>query len=330
MTPAEGPVSVAAVGLTRTRRKSLDRLLRGPRRRAIAAGVEAAVKTSAHVDIAHASGLRVVAEPIVTPVERVAGVRAIAVPALERGIGLPEPGPIGGFSWDLDNGRAYLTPEVYDIRGVPLGERRGVMTTAEMLACVSTSSLQHSSALATAMVGEHGDIVDDVWQIKRDNDGVMRDILLSGTIEVTPEKRRWLHGVLCDLTVGDEAVPPPLSFADSLVAAELAVQAGKAALIMNPKRLLAVQWLTPPLEGIQYTYSGDPDRDPAIHPDDFDRIVQLFRNLTSTPVEADVRVRGSDGGWVWLHGSAVLMNLDNERPVRGALVKLELLQPPPG
>ncbi|KMV17637.1 hypothetical protein ACT17_15265 [Mycolicibacterium conceptionense] len=304
-------------------------MLRGPRRRAIAAGVDAAVKTGARVDFAHGSGLRVVAEPVITPIERVAGVRAVAVPALEAGGDLPEPGPMGGFSWDLDNARAYLTSEVYDIRGIPADERRGVMTTSEMLACVSTSSLQHSSALATAMVGEHGDVVDDVWQIKRDSDGIMRDILLSGTIEVTAEKRRWLHGVVCDLTVGDEAVPPPLSFADSLVAAELAVQAGKSALIMNPKRLLAVQWLTPPPEGIQYTYAGDPDRDPAIHPDDFDRIVEIFRNLTSTPVEADVRVRGVDGGWVWLHGSAVLMNLDNERPVRGALVKLERI-PPPG
>lgn len=328
VTPAGGPVTVAAVGLNRARRKSVDQLLRGPRRRAITAGAEKAFITGSRVDIEHASGYRMVADPIITPIPTVTGVRVIAVPANTDTGDLPEPPPMGGFSWDLDNGHAYLTDEVYDMRGVPADERHGGMTTSQMLACVSTASLQHSSALATAMMGEHGAVIDDVWQIKRDDNGVMRDMLLSGTIEVTGDKRRWLHGVFCDLTVGAESVPPPLSFADSLVAAQVAVQVGKSALIMNPKRLLAVQWLTPPPEGLQYTYTGDRGRDPAIHPDEFDHVVQILRNLTTTTVETDVRLRGTDGGWLWFHASAVLMSLDNEGPAHAALVKLERIEPP--
>lgn len=317
---SEGPPTVICLGRKPRKRKRLDDVIRGPRRQAIRTAVAAVLTSKTGVDRTYANeGFRVVAEPFLSPLDRVNAVRVCAVGYDEE---LPERLPTGAWAWDLNKATVLPSDAVLDVYRMPQDKRLGEITRLQGMFGVTTAAARQAELLGKALTGEHGTEVSEIWQIQRYDD-VLRDMCFAACVEEV-DGQRWLHGVTCDITVGESAIAPPLSFAESVVEAELAAQVGAHSMLMDIRTLTAIRWLSAPLEVVQDRSTGDPDRDPAIHPDDILAAQAIARSIATAPAEGRVRVRSVDGGWVGLHVTATLMHLDHENGAQAALVKIRL------
>ncbi|WP_433665459.1 hypothetical protein ACQPW1_39565 [Nocardia sp. CA-128927] len=186
---------------------------------------------------------------------------------------------------------------------------------------VTTAARHQEVALARVMAGQVGTEVHEVWKIWR-YDEVLRDFHFAARLTVDEDGHRWLHGVTQDITEGSSAIADPLTFADSLMEAELASHAGAHAALVDLRTLSAIRWLSAPMPTVQCEMTGRPERDPAIHPDDVAKAEALAKAVRTAPVEGSIRVRGSDGGWIPLHIVASLVVLDKHVAPTAALVKV--------
>lgn len=313
---------VILVGRKPVALKPISSVVRGPRRAAIRSAVDAAVETGRSVRHEDEGGrFQVVADPCVSPLGRTNAVRVCAF-----GMRDSPPAPIaaGAWVWDLDRGTVLLSDELLDMRGLAGDAGQNELTSMQGLEGVSTTSPGHTAVLAAVMSGEDGTEVQDVWRVEGP-DKTVREIRFVGRIERTADQRRWLHGVTCDITAESPPQPAPQTFAESVIEAELAVQHGVYTIMFDLESLRPVRWLSAPLEELQYRITGDPARDPAIHPDDIPELKRMAREVVSAPTQAQLRVRGTDGAWRLLHCTAVLMMLDRSSGVHAALVKLRVL-----
>lgn len=316
---------VVAFGRTPRALIPLKDVVRGRHRGAICAAVDVAVKSKRPVDkLRSREGFRVVAEPFLSARGLVNAVRVCTVPypsVLRTPDGLPERLPTGAWVWDLNRSVTMPSPELYDMYAVPEEMRRPEMSAAEWMSHVAKATQVHATALATTAVGEHGDEILEVWQVRR-MDGVLRDMRLAGRIEQLPEQR-WLHGITVDITEGDSANNPSLSFAECVIEAEQAFQQGVCSVIVDLRDLRPVRWLSDPPNTLQWRQTGDPDRDPAVHPDDIPLMRSMFKCVVTGPVQEHLRVRDVDGYWQRVHCSAVRTAMDQDRGVYAALVKFQ-------
>lgn len=318
-----GTPKVIAVGRKPRGMKDVEDVVRGARRTAMRTAVAAAIQSKAAVDQRHTSeGFRVVAEPFLSPLGRVNAVRVCAVGLEEE---LPERLPTGAWVWDLNRATVLASSEVHDLYKKPPGTQLSEITRIQGMYGVTSSAHRQAEALALAMTGPHGAEVLEVWQIQRYDD-VLRDMRFAARIEEVPGQR-WLHGVTCDITEGESAIAPPLTFAESVVEAELASQVGAYSVLVDLRTLTAIRWLSPPLRSVQCERTGVTALDPAIHPDDVAVAQRIAQDILVAPTEGEVRVRGVDGGWVRLHLSAALMVLDQESGAQAALVKIREPKP---
>lgn len=321
-----GPVPrVILVGRKPVLLKPIDTVVRGPRRAAIRAAVDAAVETGEPVRHEYPDeGFQTIAEPFQSPLRRT---NAVRVCALRLGEEPHDRLPIGAWAWDLDSGTILVSDELLDMRKLAGDGGQNLLTSMQGLEGVATTSPSHAAVLAAVMVGEHGTEVQDVWQITGP-DQPFREVRFAARIEQDPDDRRWLHGVTCDITQNSQMEPLPPTFAESVIDAELAAQHGVHTVMFDLPSLRPIRWLSAPMEELQYRTTGDASRDPAIHPDDMPELRRMARDVVNAPVEAQLRVRGVDGRWRLLHCTAVQMVLDHSSGIHAALVKLRLLPDP--
>lgn len=309
---------VIAVGRKPKAPKDVEEVIRGSRRTALRSAIDLALATKKPVDKRYETeGFRVVAEPFLSPLDRVNAVRVCAVELDEE---LPERLPTGAWVWDLNRATCLVSPEMYDVYKKPPELHLTEISRLESLYGVTSSAHRQAEALAKGMTGAHGTEVAEVWQIRR-YDGVLRDMRFADRLEEVPGQR-WLHGVTCDITEGESAIAPPLTFAESLVEAELASQVGAHSVLVDLRTLTAIRWLSQPLDSVQCERTGVAALDPAIHPDDVEDAKRLAAAIATSPAEGAVRVRDVHGGWVKLKLSAALMVLDRDSGAHAALVKL--------
>ncbi|KMV17650.1 hypothetical protein ACT17_15345 [Mycolicibacterium conceptionense] len=315
---------VIALGRTPRQLKSIESVVRGPRRKAIQAAIAAAVETQSPVDKLYArEGYRVVAEPFLSPIGRVNAVRVCTVPYRvgdDCADELPERLPVGAWVWDLNRSVILPSPEVYDLYRVPRELRKTELSALEWLSDFAQPVRTPATTLAASVVGADGEVMHDQLAAFR-HDGVLREMRVAMRIEQSGPQR-WLHGVTCDVTEGVAANEPPSSFAEAVMDADLASQEGVVTAVFDLRDLRPVRWLSDPPATMQWRQTGDPERDPAVHPEDMVELRRLGRAVLDAPVHGQLRVRGVDGSWVTVHCSAVLMSLLHEQGVSGALVKI--------
>lgn len=321
---------VIALGRTPRQLKSIESAVRGPRRKSIRAAIAAAVETQSPVDELYArEGYRVVAEPFLSPIGRVNAVRVCTVPYPESDATsgeLPERLPVGAWAWDLNRSVLLLSSEMQDMLGMPEKARKTELPVDEWMSRFGSELSAPVPVLSAAVGGVEGFSHSGVGTIKRD-DGVVRDMCEALSIAQDGDQW-WIHGVTCDITAGPAAAPPPpTSFAQAVIDAHRAAEQGLSTAVFDLRNLRPVQWLSDPPAAVQWRQTGDPEREPAVHPEDMTELRRLGREVIAGPVQGQLRVRGVDGSWVSVHCSAVLMSLLHEQGVSGALVKIREVEP---
>lgn len=315
---------VIAVGQTPRAPKLINDLIRGPRRKTIRAAVDQAVQTKRPVDEVYARDrYRVVAEPFLSPLGRVNAVRVCALPQRSGEDGpaeTPQRLPIGAWVWDLNRSVLFLSEQAYDMLKIPSELRRPEMPLVEWISRFGGEVEVPASVISAASIGTDGFMYSAGAAMVRD-DGVKRQMHGALWIERSASQI-WMHGFTCDMTDDVvEATAPTVSFAQGILDAYRASEDGATA-IFNLRNLLPVQWLSDAPKTVQWRRTGDPDRDPAVHPDDIAELLRIGRDVLNGPVQANLRMRGVDGSWVAMHCTGVLMSSLLDHGVRAAMVKM--------
>ncbi|GAA5087197.1 GAF domain-containing protein [Nocardia iowensis] len=261
----------------------------------------------------------VIAEPILNVLKMVHGVR-LWIGHLEQDVPLRTRS--GAWDWDLDKMTALATSEMHDIYAVPLERRMPEISRVSSLRHVSSADDQ-AEALAKALVADESTVFHTTtWQITRD-DGVRRDINWCARGALV-EGRRFIHGITHDITEGDDehAPLPPHTFAQALIDAELNAEPGVYHALVDLKTLTAYRWLTREMPGVAWELTGNPERDPALHPDDVVLARQIARALRFGPATGSLRVRDTKGEWTVVNVDAKRVLLTRESEVAAALVKV--------
>ncbi|KMV17649.1 hypothetical protein ACT17_15340 [Mycolicibacterium conceptionense] len=317
---------VIAIGRTLYALKALTDVVRGPRRKAICAAVDAAVRDRRSVERIYArEGFRVVAEPFLSAIGVVNAVRVCAVSAdsqLGTADGLPERLPTGAWVWELDRAVTMPSPELYDLYHVPPEMRRPELTAAEWMSRY-TRALRTPDRVVTMIAAcEDGETQLDVLPVFR-FDGALRDVRVAMRVQQDGD-RRWLHGVTCDVTAGDAADTPKLTLSEEIVISEMSARRGVYTAIVDVQSMLPVIWLSEPPDIVQWQPTDDPQRGPAVHPDDIGELLRFQRVVQQGPTRGHLRVRAVDGSWVLVNYSAVLMEHYRDRGVLAAVVWIDL------
>ncbi|KMV17648.1 hypothetical protein ACT17_15335 [Mycolicibacterium conceptionense] len=317
---------VIAIGRTRRPLKPLKDAIRGPRRTAICAAVDAAVETSQVVETVHArEGFRVVAEPLVSPTGVVAGVRVCAVPhpaTMDSLDGLPERLPSGAWSWDMQRGVMLASSETFDVYQAPPSKRLVEMYPPQWLPTLTDDMQAGFAALSAHITGADGDEMVEQWPVRR-LDGVLRDMVFAARV-VGSVGDRWVHGVVSDITEGVAAVPPDPSFSGALLEAELAVEPDWYRAVFDLKTLGLVRWLSEPPPMLLWLPLPDSPCEPGVHPDDHGELERMAGEVMRGPAQVRFRARGVDCSWLWVEGTASLMPLDPDRDVYGLLLRVQV------
>lgn len=314
---------VIAVGRSPRPLKSIDDVVRGPRRKAIRSAIAAAYEAQHEVDVIYArEGYHVVAEPFLSALGVVHAVRVCAVStSLEIGTpdGLPERLPTGAWVWDLNRATIMPSAELYDVYCVPEEARKPELSAIEWLSEYANAVRPPDRALTASVTGGHGQSLLDVLSVFR-FDGALREMRTAMRIQQSGSQR-WLLGVTCDVTAGDAAAMPTLSFAESVINAEMSARKGTSTAVVDLRSMLPVLWVSDPPDAVQWRRTGHPEHDPAVHPDDVPELLRIGRDVLSGPVSGQLRVRGVDRSWVAVEYSAVLMEQLHDQGVSAAMVK---------
>ncbi|MEV6558284.1 GAF domain-containing protein [Nocardia sp. NPDC051756] len=314
-----GPPRVITIGRHVRPMRPLESELRGAHREAIIDAIAGAYESKKpYRATARSRGVQVISEPFLSPLDIVNAVQVWAGPESSEP---PERLPTGAWVWDVDRGTCLASPDVHAVYRMPPEKALTEISRVQSMFGVTTAARHQEVALARVMAGQVGTQVHEVWKIWRYDD-VLRDFHFAARLSVDNDGKRWLHGVTQDITEGPSAIADPLTFADSLMEAEMASQAGAHAALVDLRTLTAIRWLSAPMPSVQCEMTGHPERDPAIHPEDVATAKALAEAVRTAPAEGCIRVRSSDGGWIRINIVASLVILDETVTPTAALVKV--------
>ncbi|WP_280442258.1 GAF domain-containing protein [Nocardia brasiliensis] len=316
--------TVMAVGRKPLPLKDIDAVLRGPRRSAARRAVAQVRETGERFEErSETKGEHIVAEPIKNVLGMVHGVRLWVGDLAEE---IPVPSRSGAWDWDEEKITTLATEEMHDIYAVPRAQRLPEVARISGLRHVTTAD-DKSAALAASLSAElltdMSKTIQTTWQIKRD-DNVLRDINFvarGAYVDGTP----FLHGITHDITPGgvdDNAVVPPLTYAEALIEGELRGNE-EWPILVDLRSLTGFEWLREPMPEVAWERTGISSRNPALHPDDIPAARDIARRCRRDGHSGGtVRVRKIDGSWMTVDLTAKLVLLTRESETSAALVKL--------
>lgn len=313
--------NVMAIGRKPVRLQPLEKVLRTQTLKATRR-LTNQVRRSGHrwEETSAGRGEHVIAEPIRNVAGKIHGLR---IWVGHNGVEVPPPPRSAAWDWNLDKLTAHFTDETFEIHQFPPEMRRSEITRMSALRTLSYAS-DECGALALALHSDETLLYQDTCQILR-VDGVARDMHFCARGASAADGRRFLHGLAIDISPGHDtpAAPPPMTFSQAVVEAELNVPGVYHALV-DIRTLVAHRWLGPEMPGIAWELTGDPDRDPALHPSDIPAARALARATNDGPSSAVLRLRNTDGGWTTVRVEAKRMLLTRDSDDAALLVSMAL------
>jgi len=267
-----------------------------------------------------------IAEPLVSYAGDVNGVYVYFGPVREE---VPPHATAGAWYFNRSTGRIGGSDELLDLYGMATGDRRRERLTAEAFTRLRPAP-DEAEALALLVHARPGEeFKGERWGVCRD-DGELRSVSLwARVVEVAGAEGKpevVVRGITQD--TGPARVTPSgpatISVAQRVLMAER--EPGKYRAIVDLGSLTLLRWVEsdPPMPGIAWEI--DAPHPPAIHPADRRMARDMSRRLaTADRVEGILRLRGTQGGWVPVAVTAVLVVLDTR--TTAALVTLSV---PPG
>ncbi|WP_067844504.1 GAF domain-containing protein [Nocardia lijiangensis] len=310
--------TVMAIGRKPIRLQPFHKVLRRESLRA-ARRLTNQVRRSGHrwEETSHDRDEHLIAEPILNAAGNIHGVRIwVGRPWTE----VPPPPRSGAWDWNLDKMTALYTDEVYDLHQVPPERRRTEITRMSAMRHLAFAE-DEGVALAMAVHADESTVFQDSWRIIRD-DGIPREMNFCAR-GARVDGQRFVHGLIIDISDGidEPAPPPPLTFSQAVMQAELSVPGVYHALV-DLETLTAHRWLGTEMPGIAWELTGDPERDPALHPDDIATARRVSRTLDTGPATAVLRIRNVDGGWTPVRIEAKRVLLTRNPDIAAALVSV--------
>ncbi|MFG1793960.1 GAF domain-containing protein [Nocardia sp. NPDC049149] len=302
--------NVMAIGRKPVRLQPLQKVLRNETLKATRR-LTNQVRRSGHrwEETSTARGEHLIAEPITNTTDRIYGIR---IWVGHTGIEVPLPPRSGAWDLNLDTMVALYTDETHDVYQVPKDRRRTEISRMSALRYLNFAE-DEGAAFALAMRADDTTLYQNTWPIIR-GDGVARDLHFCAR-GARVGGRRFLQGLAIDISPGrdEPAEPPPLTFSQAVMAAELSVPGIYHALV-DLKTLIAHRWLGAEMPGIAWELTGDADRDPALHPEDIALARATARATIDGPSNAVLRLRNTQGGWtrVRVEAKRVLLTRDSD------------------
>ncbi|WP_109523604.1 MULTISPECIES: GAF domain-containing protein [Nocardia] len=310
--------TVLAIGRKPQRLQLLDRVLRNPTLQA-ARRLTVKVRETGHAWEENCADRHThfVAEPVRNLAGDIHGVR---IWTGSPDTHVPEAPRSSAFDWNLDAMTALLTEETYDLHAVAPDRRRPEISRASAMRWMAYAEDQ-GTVLALAAEADEHTVYHDIWQILRD-DGVRRDVHFCARGAIV-DGQRFARGLMIDISEGRDipAPAPALTFSRAALEAELSVPGIHHALV-DLDTLTAHHWLGAPMPGIAWELSDDPDRNPALHPDDIPTARAMARDLHTAPTTARLRLRNTDGGWTFVEVEAKRVLLTQNPDRAAALVSV--------
>ncbi|MET7774081.1 GAF domain-containing protein [Nocardia sp. NPDC005366] len=310
--------TVMAIGRKPARLQPLQRALRGPALR-VARRLTAQVRTGGHAweETSRERGEHVIAEPIRNVAGQIHGVR-IWTGALDTPV--PAAPRSAAFDWNLKAATVLLTEESYDMHAAAPEHRRPEITRMQAMRWL-VHAADEGTAVALAAESDETTVHYDTWQIMRD-DGIHRDIHFAARGAIVGGQR-FIHGLMLDVSPGRDlpAPPPALTFDRAVMEAELSMP-GLFHALVDLRTLTPHRWLGAAMPGIAWELGDDPDRVPALHPDDIPAARALARGVLGGPVAGRLRLRNTQGGWTLVHVEAKRVLLTRDSDSVAALVSV--------
>ena len=254
-----------------------------------------------------------IAEPLVSYAGDVNGVYVYFGPAAEE---VPPRATAGAWYFNRTTGKTGGSDELLDLYGMAEDDRKTERLTAEAFTRLRPAP-DEAEALALLVHAQPGEeFKGERWGVRRD-DGEWRTVSLwCRAVEAAGDGGRpevVVRGITQD--TGPATVSPrgpvTVTVAQRVLMAER--EPGKHRAIVDLRSLTLLRWLEPdpPMPGI--AWENDAPYPPAIHREDLQRAVDMARRLaTAERVEGILRLRGTEGGWVPVAVSAVLMVLPSQ------------------
>ncbi|MCX5046676.1 DUF5593 domain-containing protein [Aldersonia sp. NBC_00410] len=304
------PPSVIGLGSAPKKYVPLGNLLRnGATLREVTGAVAESTETLQRVDRAAGDGrARVIAVPLVIGSGRSHGVhvwigrRNTVPPVRDRA---------GAWQFNLTTSTSTRSGDLLDLYGVPRENWAAEHAIAGAFTRLVTNR-DESEALAKIVRSRPGTEHQAVWTVRRD-DGALRAAHFScrmlEEINDEGEPEILLRGITHDIgeAITTPAAPPPVVLEYSVI--EASADDGEYRAIMNLRSLQLLRWMGPPMPGVAWErLAGEPE--PQIHPDDLDVALSMSSGLATGRTHGRLRIRGLDGGWMWVEVRAALMALD--------------------
>lgn len=212
----------------------------------------------------------------------------------------PERPEVGVWEWEVDvedaPPRLHMSTDLLNLFGVDSGHRdRTIYGPADFFTRVERIG-DIARYLRTLYEPPREDGTNDGTLIVRQDNGEYREVRYAERRLKTAAGER-LRGLCWDTGKGARGVYE--SMLDSHLAATLAGLHGMFGIIGDirfPNAPYIVKWLTPRVPGIGHGVSTG--QTPALHPDDFPKIMQWMKDVQNGPVEGKVRARRAGGGWL--------------------------------
>lgn len=267
-----------------------------------------------------------IAEPLISYAGDVNGVYMYFGPVREE---VPPHTPAGAWYFNRSTGKIGGSDELLDLYGMAPGDRRTERFTAEAFTRLRPAP-DEAEALAVLVQARPGEeFKGERWGVRRD-DGEWRSVSLWSRVVEVPGADGKPEVVLRGITqdTGPARITPSgpaaITVAQRVLMAER--EPDKYRAIVDLRSLTLVRWVEsdPPMPGIAWEI--DAPYPPAIHPADLRKARDMSRWLArGDRVEGILRLRGTQGGWVPVAVTAVLVVLDTH--TNAALVTLSA---PPG
>ncbi|MGW5152014.1 GAF domain-containing protein [Rhodococcus koreensis] len=222
----------------------------------------------------------------------------------------PERPDVGVWEWEVDvedaPPRLHMSKELLDLFGVNSAHRdRTIYGPADFFTRVERIG-DIARYLRTLYEPPRDDGTNDGAMVIRRDSGEHCELRYAERRLKTPAGER-LRGLCWD--TGEDARGVYESMLDSHLASTLAGLHGMFGIIGDirfPKAPYIVKWLTPRVPGIGHGVSTG--QTPALHPDDFPRILQWMEDVRKGPVEGKVRARRGGGGWLEMQFKGYLLD----------------------
>jgi len=254
--------------------------------------------------------IRIVAKPLLNSAGRLHGIYLWRGAADET---VPPRDPAGAWHFNLTQGKASGSEDLFDLYGVSEEDRRSEVAQAGAFTRLKTNA-DEGEALAKIVTSAPGTEHQAVWTVRRD-DGQERAAHFScRMLEERPDPASdrtevILRGVTQDIGPANEVptAPPPVILEHRVLEAK--IRPGEYLAYVDIKRLKLIKWHRDPRPGIAWeSVVGEPE--PAMHPEDVSIARQMSKDLARGATSGVLRFRGVDGAWKPLHLEVCLMAFD--------------------